>query len=126
MVLHRRRDLRSLRDLKLEHVPLLKNIKQKACKVINDKFGVTKQQIRAYIHYHPTYYHLHVHFIHVSVDVGAGMAVGKAHLLDDVIDNLESCSSDYYKLRTLHFTLGANDVLYKQCFADHENLPSMQ
>lgn len=50
--------------------------------VINDKFGVTKQQIRTYIHYHLSHYHLHVHFIHVSVNMGAGMAAGKAHLLD--------------------------------------------
>lgn len=50
--------------------------------VINDKFGVTKQQIRTYIHYHLSHYHHHVHFIHVSVNMGAGMAAGKAHLLD--------------------------------------------
>ncbi len=54
-------------------------------KAIADKYGVTAQQIRAYIHYHPSYYHLHVHFMHINVDAGAGMAAGKAHLLDDVI-----------------------------------------
>ena len=52
---------------------------------IADKYDVAHHQIRAYIHYHPSYYHLHVHFMHVSVDAGAGMAAGKAHLLDDVI-----------------------------------------
>ncbi len=31
MMLHHRRDLKSLRDLTMEHVPLLKNVKQKAC-----------------------------------------------------------------------------------------------
>ena len=30
-------------------------------------------------------YHLHVHVAHVQLDGGAGMAAGKAHLLDDVI-----------------------------------------
>ena len=30
-------------------------------------------------------YHLHVHVAHVDLDGGQGMAVGKAHLLDDVI-----------------------------------------
>ena len=32
-------------------------------------------------------------------------------------DNLEVIGSDYYKRRTLYFTVGENDPLYKQCFA---------
>lgn len=56
--------------------------------VIQDKYGIQSGQIRAYIHYHPSYYHLHVHFMHLSVDAGAGMAAGKAHLLDDVIGKI--------------------------------------
>lgn len=32
-------------------------------------------------------------------------------------DNLETFGSDYYKRRTLYFTVGENDPLYKQCFA---------
>lgn len=53
--------------------------------VIKEKYGVGSDQLRAYVHYHPSYYHLHVHFMHLCVDAGAGMAAGKAHLLDDVI-----------------------------------------
>ena len=60
---------------------------------IYDKYGVATQQMRVYIHYHPSYYHLHVHFMHVNVDAGAGMAAGKAHLLDDIIGECRSnCS----------------------------------
>lgn len=33
-------------------------------------------------------------------------------------DNIEVFGSDYYKRRTLHFTVGESDPLYKQCFAD--------
>lgn len=53
--------------------------------VIKDEYGVGSDQLRAYVHYHPSYYHLHVHFMHLNVDAGAGMAAGKAHLLDEVI-----------------------------------------
>ena len=52
---------------------------------INDKFGIPADQIRAYVHYHPSYSHFPVHFVHLKMDAGAGMAVGKAHLLDDII-----------------------------------------
>ena len=33
-------------------------------------------------------------------------------------DNIEVFGSDYYKRRTLHFTVGESDPLYKQCFVD--------
>lgn len=66
-----------------------------AVQAIKDKFGLMPQQLRTYIHYHPSYYHFHVHIMHISVDCGAGMAAGKAHLLDDVIGKLQlaGCSS---------------------------------
>ena len=50
-----------------------------------EKYGVREDELRVYIHYQPSYYHLHAHFLHVKYDVGAGMAVGKAHLLNDII-----------------------------------------
>ena len=43
------------------------------------------EELRVYMHYQPSYYHLHMHFLHVGCDAEAGMAAGKAHLLDDVI-----------------------------------------
>ena len=42
-------------------------------------------RLRIYLHYQPSYYHLHVHFAHLQLDLGGGAAVGKAYLLDDVI-----------------------------------------
>lgn len=50
-----------------------------------ERYGVREDELRVYIHYQPSYYHLHVHFLHVNYDAGAGMAVGKAHLLNDII-----------------------------------------
>lgn len=38
--------------------------------------------------------------------------------MDFFADNIEAFGSDYYKRRTLHFTVGINDPLYKQCFVD--------
>lgn len=33
-------------------------------------------------------------------------------------DNLEAFGSDYYKRRTLYFTVGENDPLYRHCFGE--------
>ena len=59
------------------------------------------------IHYPPSYYHLHVHIYHITA---SGYQVGQAHLLDDVIDNLELDSANggqepYYARRTLTYGL---------------------
>eukprot|EP00891_Asterochloris_glomerata_P004472 jgi/Astpho2/4472/e_gw1.00067.224.1_t len=80
-----RRDVRSLRDLRAEHLPLLLNIRQKGAQVILNRFQVPDDRLRIYLHYQPSYYHLHVHFAHLQLDLGGGAAVGKAYLLDDVI-----------------------------------------
>ena len=52
---------------------------------IEEQFGVHEDQLRIFVHYQPSYYHFHVHFCHVTLAASPGMAVGKAHLLDDVI-----------------------------------------
>ncbi len=52
---------------------------------LRQKYGVAAGMLRAYVHYQPSYYHLHVHFVHIKHDVGLGMAAGKAHLLLDII-----------------------------------------
>ncbi|CAL8465012.1 g4547 [Coccomyxa elongata] len=105
-----RRDVRSLRDLRGEHLPLLRSMRRKGSQALVERYGVREDELRVYIHYQPSYYHLHVHFLHVNYDAGAGMAVGKAHLLNDIIDNIE-IMPDYYARRTLTFVLGERDPL---------------
>ena len=39
------------------------------------------------MHYPPQFYHFHVHFTNVSVAMG--VQTERAHLLDDIIDNIE-------------------------------------
>lgn len=54
---------------------------------------------------------MHVHITHVTNDTGAPTAVGRAHLLDDIIENL-TYMPDYYKRATLTFTLKVKSPLY--------------
>ena len=79
------RGLRSVRDLRGAHVPLLKAVREAGLGVLKQQFGIDAAQVRSYFHYLPTFYHLHVHWDHVSADVTATHAVSKAILLDDVI-----------------------------------------
>ncbi|KAJ2898249.1 hypothetical protein IWW38_001436, partial [Coemansia aciculifera] len=100
-----RRDLKSLRDLTSMHLPLLNNLRCKAA-VAAQKYGVQPDQLRLYVHYQPSYYHLHIHITNVLLE-GKGMLAGRAHLLDSVIDNIANIASDYYQRATIPYVLGS-------------------
>ncbi|KAL9940803.1 hypothetical protein V8E36_000291 [Tilletia maclaganii] len=107
------RSLRSLRDLTAQYVPLLRAIREAAQRVAADKYGVSAGKgpsVRCFIHYQPTYYHLHIHILHASFISHTGAIVGQAHLLDDVIDLLE-LGVDFQK-RTLTYALGERHELW--------------
>ncbi|KAK0525251.1 hypothetical protein OC835_005670 [Tilletia horrida] len=107
------RALRSLRDLTPQHLPLLKAVRDAAQRVAADRFGVHADRgpsVRCFLHYQPTYYHLHIHILHASFISHAGAIVGQAHLLDDVIDLLE-LGVDFGK-RTLTYALGERHELW--------------
>uniref|UniRef100_H2ZLJ5 m7GpppX diphosphatase n=1 Tax=Ciona savignyi TaxID=51511 RepID=H2ZLJ5_CIOSA len=105
-----KRGLRSLRDLSAEHIPLLENILTKGLAVIEEKFGLKSSELRVYFHYQPSYYHLHIHFNNVELDM-PGTGALRAHLLADVIENL-TLSGNYYRNKTFTFELRENDNLY--------------
>eukprot|EP00586_Coscinodiscus_wailesii_P016890 CAMPEP_0172510456 /NCGR_PEP_ID=MMETSP1066-20121228/228591_1 /TAXON_ID=671091 /ORGANISM="Coscinodiscus wailesii, Strain CCMP2513" /LENGTH=71 /DNA_ID=CAMNT_0013289393 /DNA_START=1 /DNA_END=212 /DNA_ORIENTATION=- len=66
-------------------------------RVIASVYGVDADNLRVFVHYQPQFYHFHVHFTRLENDTG--VQVEKAHLLMDVIQNLET-DGDYYKKRT--------------------------
>ncbi|XP_032724783.1 m7GpppX diphosphatase [Lontra canadensis] len=106
-----RRGIRSLRDLTPEHLPLLRNILREGQEAILQRYQVKGDQLRVYLHYLPSYYHLHVHFTALGFEA-PGTGVERAHLLADVIENLE-CDPDHYQRRTLTFALRADDPLLR-------------
>ncbi|KAG2448698.1 hypothetical protein HYH02_006054 [Chlamydomonas schloesseri] len=107
-----RRDLACLRDLTADHLPLLENVRDKGCRAIQQRYGVPPGCLRIFLHYQPSYYHLHVHFAHVAL-ASPGAAAGKAVLLDDVIDCIKTCGSDVWRRRTLTYQLGEADELWR-------------
>lgn len=84
-----KRDLKTLRDLTGEHLPLLKSIRDDGYKLILSRYGLPQSKVKAFFHYYPTFYHLHVHFTYVDMIESVGAFSGKAIFLEDVIDNIE-------------------------------------
>ncbi len=79
--------------------------------MILSKYGVSQKVIRAFFHYPPTFYHLHVHFTTLE-NRTCGCEVERGHLVSDVIDNLK-LQKDYYQIKTLYYKVAINDPLYK-------------
>jgi m7GpppX diphosphatase len=42
----------------------------------------------------PTYYHFHIHIVHVSLEAGSTQATGKALGLENIISQLETMTSE--------------------------------
>lgn len=128
LVIVRRTDLWSIRDLGANELPLLHSIRNEikklfAPEVARYKFPdgspVLYEHLRVYFHYPPTYPHLHIHIVLAgSTAMQVGAAVGQAILLDDVIENIQNVDPDYYRLkRTLTMQFGVEHELYKQLSA---------
>lgn len=106
-----RRDIRSLRDLNDKHLTLLKNILTKGTKVIKAKYKKNKGHLRSYVHYHPSFYHFHVHFR--MVDPGSYESSDRDNLLSTIINNI-TLNKDYYKKSTLSYPLSKNTALFQE------------
>jgi len=105
-----RRDLRSLRDLRGEHVPMLEEMRRSALAAIQSKCQLKEGEVRAYLHYQPSFYHLHVHFTNVNCS-NTGTDSLRAHPLETVIENLKM-NDGYYEKMTLRFVLSERDPLF--------------
>ena len=80
-----------------DHLQMLKELREQSFAKIKEKFGVPETLIRAFFHYPPTYWHAHIHFCHTAITGKVSSQAGRAILLDDVIENLESDPAFYQK-----------------------------
>lgn len=101
--------LLSVRDLKGEHLPLLKSILTNGYQTIQQKYALPQHKIRCYFHYLPTYWLLHVHFVHVDKQ---GEDTRENVNLEQVINNLEM-NPKYYQQCTMVYTVGDKHDLCK-------------
>jgi m7GpppX diphosphatase len=105
-----RSDILSLRSLCHQHLGFLKKLRDTSYRLVKEKTGLSRSQLRLFIHYQPSYYHFHVHITAVAFSDAPGVVSGQAHLLDTVIDNIE-LYPDYYQKATLPFVIGEHHQL---------------
>jgi m7GpppX diphosphatase len=115
-----RRDIWSLRDLRRRHVPWLRNMRDRILDAATGVYAdIERDQLKLYVHYQPTYYHFHIHIVHVQLEAGATQAVGKAVGLESIIEQLEVMAGDDdagMDAVTLGYTLGEASELWTEVF----------
>ena len=105
------KSIKSLRDLRGKHVKMLENLMEKTVEGIKETYELNKNELRVFVHYPPQYWHFHIHFTCLAIDFS--IQVGKAILLEDVIDNLKM-DSDYYEKANLACLVFEGDPLLKE------------
>lgn len=103
-------ELTSLRDLRSEHVPMLQSILEECPRVIEEVYGVPTHQLRIFVHYQPQFYQFHVHFTRLENEFGC--QAERAHLLLDIVQNLEM-DDEYYAKKTISYKVRASDKIYR-------------
>ncbi|KAF2103342.1 scavenger mRNA decapping enzyme [Rhizodiscina lignyota] len=90
LALVERRDLWSLRDLTRNHIIWLKHMRQKLLDAATKLYpSIEWDELKLYLHYQPTYYHMHIHIVHAMLEAGTTQSVGKAFSLENIISQLE-------------------------------------
>ncbi len=102
--------IKTIRDLTQHDIPLLKNLKEKAIEIAKE-YGINKNKLYMFFHYHPSYYQLHLH-VCITEHEALETKYIRHYYLDNVIEKLEA-ESDYWKKSTLQFELLSNTRLYK-------------
>lgn len=103
--------LRTIRDLRGEHIPMLQSLQKDCLKKITDETGVPQDKIMVYFHYHPSIYHLHIHFAYPYMQYNQ-KDILRIHPVDTIINNL-SISSEYYANACLPVSCNKDSILYK-------------
>ncbi|KAG6111063.1 hypothetical protein E4U14_002600 [Claviceps sp. LM454 group G7] len=121
LALVERRDIWSLRDLKKKHLPWLQHMKKKIIAATVETYpSIEADQLKLYVHYQPTYYHLHIHVVHVAFEAGATQATGKAVGLESIIETLKVMEGDEEEAGmdavSMSYTLGEASELWTRVF----------
>lgn len=113
------RTLRTMRDLRGQHVPMLKRMLDQCMQTMEITTGIPQNQVMAYVHYPPSVYQLHVHFAfpygqHCHRDTF------RVHSLQAIINNLE-IDPDYYLKATLQLALYRQSLHYAALSASNSD-----
>ena len=98
------KNVKTLRDLNSNHLEMLKVIDEKGKETISKRHSIDCNNIISFVHYYPTYYHFHIHFMNI---MHPSAFEGKNHYIHNIIQNIKICS-DYYQKVDIQLILPVN------------------
>ena len=105
--------IKSVRDLTEKELPLLEEFYTEGKKIIAEKYGCKENEIKAYLHYPPSFYYLHVHYTSVNdPNNTSSSAINRAIDLNEIIQNIKLIK-DYYQKVPIDHTVQVNSKLHK-------------
>ena len=129
LALVQRRDIWSLRDLRKKHIPWLRKMRSMILASVVSVYGlgttkggaqgVERDELKLYVHYQPTYYHFHVHVVHVMCEAGNTQSVGKAIGFDSILEQIETLPGDEdagMECVSLSYYLGERSEIWERVF----------
>lgn len=102
LLIVKRKDIYSIRDLTAEHLPLLEDM-MNVTEHIEKIYKIPACMLRTYFHYKPSTWHLHLHINNINSPKNYCYNIERCHTLSNVINNLK-CDSNYYKKVDLQVT----------------------
>jgi hypothetical protein len=103
--------LRTIRDLRGEHVPMLERMHELCLEAIEAEFGYKPHDVMVFANYPPSVYRLHFHFCAPFHSVGAFDAF-RMHPLCAIVNNLR-LRPDYYEQSTLCVPVHTNSEYHR-------------
>ena len=104
--------IKSVRDLTQKELPLLEELYLEGKKIIAKKYNCKEEEIKAFIHYPPSFYYFHVHYLSVNdPNVTLSSSVNRAIDLNEIIQNIK-LKNDYYQTVAIDHIVQVNSKLY--------------
>ena len=101
---------RTMRDLRGEHVPMLKELKVQCLEAVRKHIDVEMSEIMIFANYPPSVYTLHFH-VCCPFKVAAPFDAFRMHTLESIIQHLE-VDPEYYCRHSLHIPVSNSSRLY--------------
>jgi hypothetical protein len=104
-------ELKSIRDLRGEHIPLLERMQQQCVEAIQREYRVAAEDVMVFANYPPSVYKLHFHFC-VPFFKPTAYDAFRMHTLSSILNNLR-IHPDYYRLSTFQIPVHRNSDLFR-------------
>jgi m7GpppX diphosphatase len=113
-LIFRDKSLKSLRDVDGETAPRVAAAVAAAFHFIKAEYGIPRSSLRAFFHYHPSYWRLHVHL--VGPQAFPDDSAGRAHSVEDVLEAV-TAQPGWWRERALGVRSSRGDELAEALIA---------